>query len=555
MKNYPTNFPIEAILMGENHPSLSNHFLPWYNANADYQTNALSYYDYLADTNQILVLIEKLINKLSLRNIEFSESNSISMSVEGDWQKGDDIIKVISNLKKSLKTKKYINDGLEIELINAIELLEDGVYTPDYKKVIDYIMDSIKESKKPYLPFNIYKQKFYKSIDLYDPTGKEFVQGVAYNQEKNEMYVSRQVSGSKKITIYRYNLETTELIDFKSYETSGGPYGEGLCYFYNAVNELCFVVKTQYEKGTCIFNYATGSLSNRFDMEGNFKMSLDNNNKYLISAFGDATRTYGVYIYDFETVKVKEPKLLKTIYFNLDIPQGNKVQGLTMIDNVIYLACGGGEFNYPSVKAVSLSGDVLASFDLDKIDLRKQIDGKKEDYRYESEGVSFIKYAGYYVPVFNHVLTDTGKLFLFMAGDTTFDEIKLSTENNISVTNSQLWHDLPLSEGVTAYGSDSTPQYMLDDKGFVHLRGTCTHKYISTNPELVLGTLPYMFIPQNNSFFTTPATVSSEHPSASNRIVARFNGEIILSMTNAHTTNKQFTCLDGINFPTRRGVN
>ncbi|MDP0977767.1 hypothetical protein, partial [Klebsiella pneumoniae] len=70
-------------------------------------------------------------------------------------------------------------------------------------------------------------------------------------------------------------------------------------------------------------------------------MSDDNNKKYFISCFGSAGNTIGAYIYDYDSiVKLQTPKLFKKIVFPSSITYGNKTQGLTIIDEFIYLSQG-----------------------------------------------------------------------------------------------------------------------------------------------------------------------------------------------------------------------
>lgn len=123
-------------------------YLPWYDEFADYNTNAKSYYDYLARYNKILQAFEELINRSLNRNITIEDTESIDFIKEGDWidngecfpENYDDVINlkahvIISKVVKSLPIV-YLGD---FDVPNGSETLNDGVWSPDYKNVLDEI--------------------------------------------------------------------------------------------------------------------------------------------------------------------------------------------------------------------------------------------------------------------------------------------------------------------------------------------------------------------------------------------------------------------------------
>lgn len=141
-----------------NHHHIHNHHFtanPWYNDRADYNTNAPSYYDYLARYNMTEELIKEILNRLLRRNIEVIDTNCIDLTKEGDWidngtcdtgtgilpNNYDDVIKLQAEVILS-KIVKDINIGETIglqKIKNAIECLEDGLFAPDYTDVLKKI--------------------------------------------------------------------------------------------------------------------------------------------------------------------------------------------------------------------------------------------------------------------------------------------------------------------------------------------------------------------------------------------------------------------------------
>lgn len=127
-------------------------YLPWYDEYSDYNTNAKSYYDYLARYNRILKVLTDVVNHLLARDIDVLESETIKLEKIGSWIAEDeckdleDLIKLIGHVKVSK------------EKDNAIVIKSDGLYTKDLSKLIkdlenkipntDDLLDRIKELEK-----------------------------------------------------------------------------------------------------------------------------------------------------------------------------------------------------------------------------------------------------------------------------------------------------------------------------------------------------------------------------------------------------------------------
>lgn len=111
--------------------SLSNwfgdkrHFRPWYDDDSDYNTNAKSYYDYIAYRTRQLDYIIQAINKLLDRNLQVEDTNTIDLEKIGEWLKKDDT----ETIKAYVKISK--------QALNATVANDDGIYTKDLQPDID----------------------------------------------------------------------------------------------------------------------------------------------------------------------------------------------------------------------------------------------------------------------------------------------------------------------------------------------------------------------------------------------------------------------------------
>lgn len=109
------------------------HFTPFFDNRADYNTNAKSYYDYLALRVQLLNEVIKQCNNLLRRDIKFNDSTSIKFEKTNDWQKQQDVIYITATLLSSKKE------------LNAIQILSDGVYVKDLSPDINQLKDEIND--------------------------------------------------------------------------------------------------------------------------------------------------------------------------------------------------------------------------------------------------------------------------------------------------------------------------------------------------------------------------------------------------------------------------
>lgn len=98
-------------------------YQPFFDQRADYNTNAKSYYDYLAKMGYFFHAVEDTENRLLARDLQVETSSSILLTKTGDWQddengKFDDVI--------TLSAESRISTTSD----NILSVASDGLYVP-----------------------------------------------------------------------------------------------------------------------------------------------------------------------------------------------------------------------------------------------------------------------------------------------------------------------------------------------------------------------------------------------------------------------------------------
>lgn len=107
------------------------HFIPWYDTEADYNTNAKSYYDYLGFRIAQLDAMLDAINFLLRKNVDVLDTNNVHMVKLGDWLKGDDLIRLESYVK------------LSQDLTNALKDTPNGLYVKDLEPELRQLAEEV----------------------------------------------------------------------------------------------------------------------------------------------------------------------------------------------------------------------------------------------------------------------------------------------------------------------------------------------------------------------------------------------------------------------------
>ena len=135
--------------------SFEGHWQPWYDDRRDYNTNAPSYYDYLAHQKFLSNEAIDLINRNARRNFYVTDTNSIDLTKKGDWVDNenpcngkdwqptvreryyyDDIVEIVADLKVSSQKVDITIAGMTQTCPNVLRVLSDGAFVPDYSAFI-----------------------------------------------------------------------------------------------------------------------------------------------------------------------------------------------------------------------------------------------------------------------------------------------------------------------------------------------------------------------------------------------------------------------------------
>lgn len=398
-------------------------------------------------------------------------------------------------------------------------------------------------------------------VNIRGKDGVSFVQALAVVQERNELYVLRKDNKLANSNITRYKLSTFEEIDYRVVKlNSSGAYNEGLPYFINESGEVCFILRTSYDQLACVYNYQNDYKHKDMVLPGSSKQGTDRNKKYYYSNFGDANEIFGVYLYDFESVKAMKPKLIRTIRFDASVACDEKVQSIAMVDNHFVLTQGKTQ---PKITTLNMNGTPIKSIALSKYGVQDMLAETLEDealnyspVEYEAEGSDvYLGEDGNEYLILMHVLPQSGNAFLTIVGERNGVAVDIDEDSTNTI--------LPKWKYVKDFKNDTKPyskywwehpQYMIDKDGFITLRGVCTYNRRNRNEEWtemnkVLFTLPYPYVNYTNQFFKS---VAGGNPDKSNRIMISRNAdtgltEVILVAT-SDNSDKPFCVLDGIRF-------
>lgn len=135
--------------------SFEGHYQPWYDDRRDYNTNAPTYYDYLAHQKFLSDEAIDLINRNARRNFYVTDTNSVNLTKNGDWVDNenpctskdwqptvreryyfDDIVEIVADLKVSTQKVDVTIAGMTQKCPNVLRVLTDGAFVPDYSAFI-----------------------------------------------------------------------------------------------------------------------------------------------------------------------------------------------------------------------------------------------------------------------------------------------------------------------------------------------------------------------------------------------------------------------------------
>lgn len=150
----PENTPFDEYRYHRQPRRYHRGYEPHYDSKADYNTNALSYYDFLARFIRWKNLVTKLVNRLLRRDVKTSDTPSITMKKDGDWisinecyDNYNDVITLSAdvNISKSVTNFTTVINGesTTIAVPNGTKINTDGIWSPDYQAVLNRFVSEI----------------------------------------------------------------------------------------------------------------------------------------------------------------------------------------------------------------------------------------------------------------------------------------------------------------------------------------------------------------------------------------------------------------------------
>lgn len=154
--------------------SLEGHFQPWYDDRRDYNTNAPTYYDYLANINSLPASEVELINRVAKRNFTVKNPNNcFTLTKKGDWisegDKGDNgqsswhyNVELEGDVNLETDPEAQDFNAKHYELPNAITCKDGGLYAPQYRPILESMQEDLNTLGKNHTDYVTYNdQKLY----------------------------------------------------------------------------------------------------------------------------------------------------------------------------------------------------------------------------------------------------------------------------------------------------------------------------------------------------------------------------------------------------------
>ena len=138
--------------------TLEGHWQPWYDDRRDYNTNAPSYYDYLANFNQLIKSIVDFVNELAKRDVKTEDTKTIELIKKTSW-----IVDGVNDIVLQANAKISQVAG------NKIIVKDDGLYVAaDDLEALKAKVDTLQQNFNNHInDFNALKTR----VDLLDGGG------------------------------------------------------------------------------------------------------------------------------------------------------------------------------------------------------------------------------------------------------------------------------------------------------------------------------------------------------------------------------------------------
>lgn len=229
----------------------------------------------------------------------------------------------------------------------------------------------------------------------YDAEPSVFMQGFSINKGTGELYGA---FGGGSSAFQRFEVRDLKTGAIKSKRTVPSDllsYTEGLPYFYNNANHLCFIVRLQASANTTqtyqILDMETGTLSNPITINGKVRGDVAGNYYVTTDAYGSKASQF--WVYDWQSIINGAPSLLATIPISNPGKTPMKMQGVATTGSHFYLV-GGDPTQDPTVAIYDNQGQLVSVRSWTRAEFMQAVNTTApgtltiSDFEWESEGAT-----------------------------------------------------------------------------------------------------------------------------------------------------------------------
>ncbi|MBE5106485.1 BppU family phage baseplate upper protein [Bacillus thuringiensis] len=220
-----------------------------------------------------------------------------------------------------------------------------------------------------------------------------WLQGVNVNAGKSEVYAAYVDDNGTtlRVEIFDFNAKSKGQ---RTFATSQNSYTESLPYWYNASNQLHFLVRLTNDSKYHVLNFDAGTTTGPFQLQGRRTIAVQDGNRMITVKESSNGAITGMYIYDWLSVKNGQPKLLGEKNFETTSSKPEKTQGVAQLGGYTFL-CQGEYLGHPHLTVIDNTGKIQNVFRYAKWSLANIINAKypnaipadkKDTWDYESEG-------------------------------------------------------------------------------------------------------------------------------------------------------------------------
>ncbi|WBF79063.1 minor tail protein [Arthrobacter phage Hankly] len=326
-------------------------------------------------------------------------------------------------------------------------------------------------------------------------------QGVSINRDENEIYVSNQSGTTLRIDIR--DLTTGVRKSSRTIITEDQSWSEGIPWFYNANNDLCFVIRPK--GGTpaqssfySIYNYTTDVIGSPVAILGGVRSDLDGD--FFVTSDAWTRTVSNFYIYDWTSIKNGVPTLLATVPANGGLYNtAAKNQGLAYVNGNFFLVEGEQTEN-PTFMAWNSSGQLALTKQFSRAAFMSLVNKLKPglltnaSYLYETEGATNLDGKLVSVQIVNNTPAVAANGRVLVLQHNRIDGVRGIMQPVPSYIYDTGWIPMTLESGWTAANGALAPAYRREGNT-VKIQGSILNTTAS-NTFTKFATLPAGFKPK-----------------------------------------------------------